>query len=414
MKSMPFELTRRTALLGLAAAFSFGPTSLALAGAAGSLPGGQRLVVVILRGALDGLAAVVPYGDPNLATWRAELIPQPPGTAGGLLDLGGFYGLHPQLSGVHSMYSAGEALPIHAIAGHYRSRSHFDAQDYLESGADQRMASGWLNRVVALLPVSGRSNSPGGPAIAIGASVPLLLRGPAKVGSWAPPSFAEPASNLYSRVAALAQADKLIGPALAEGLRERGFTDALTADAEAEPLPGPRGRFEVLAGFAGRMLAAADGPRIAALEIGGWDTHAGQVGRLKTALRQLDAGLVALRAELGDAWRQTAVLVVTEFGRTVRMNGTRGTDHGTGTVAFALGGAVAGGHVAGCWPGLARANLFEDRDLQPCADLRSVAKGLLAEHLMMPDAALARIFPDSTAAPPMRGVIRGNRQPSKS
>ena len=153
-------------------------------------------------------------------------------------------------------------------------------------------------------------------------------------------------------------------------------------------------------------MAAPDGPRIAALEIGGWDTHAGQKGRLTGALKQLDDGLVALKAGLGDAWRNTVVLTMTEFGRTVRINGTKGTDHGTGTVAFVLGGGVAGGRVQANWPGLAQDRLLENRDLMPTADLRSVAKGLLAQHLGLPPAALAQVFPGSESAAPMKGLLR--------
>lgn len=396
------QITRRAALLGLTSAVSLGQASLALAAGAG----GQRFVVVILRGALDGLSAVVPYGDPALVGWRPELVPPSPGTAGGLRDLGGFYGLHPALASLHAMYRSGELLAIHAVAGPYRSRSHFEAQDMLESGADHRMTSGWLNRAVGSLAAAERGRSPAGPAIAVGAAMPLLLRGPAAVGSWAPSAFAEPSADLYARVAALARDDRLLGPAFAEGLRERGFTDAIAGATVISP--GRRGAFPALAGVAGRMLAAADGPRIAALELGGWDTHAGQVRRLDAALGQLDRGLAALREGLGEAWRRTAVLVVTEFGRTVRMNGTKGTDHGTGTAAFVLGGAVAGGKVRADWPGLARSRLLEDRDLRPTADIRSVAKGLLAEHLGLSAAALARAFPDSAAAPPMRGLIRAD------
>ena len=374
------RVTRRAALLGLTAAWTLGGplgrSSLALAAA----PIDRRFVVVILRGALDGMAAVVPYGDANLASWRAELVPAAPGSENGLLDLGGFYGLHPALTGLHDIYKAGELLPVHAVAGHYRSRSHFEAQDYLESGADQRMTSGWLNRAVGLLPAAEATSSPGGPALAVGMSMPLLLRGPATVGSWAPQSFGPPSADLYLRMAALTSSDPVIGPAMSEGLRERGFSTETLASGAMPTGENPREKygFPALASAAGRMLAAPDGPRIAALEIGGWDTHSGQMGRLNGPLRQLDDGLVALKTGLGPAWSRTVVLVMTEFGRTVRVNGTRGTDHGTGTVAFVLGGAVAGGRVQANWPGLARANLFEDRDLQPTADLRSVAKGLLA------------------------------------
>jgi uncharacterized protein (DUF1501 family) len=390
-------LTRRAALLGLSAAWSLGRSGLALAAA----PTENRFVVIILRGALDGMAAVVPYGDPNLAAWRAELVPGSPGSDGGLLDLGGFYGLHPALAGMHALYAAGELLPVHAVAGHYRSRSHFEAQDYMESGADERMTSGWLNRVVSAMPVQdGRENG-----FAVGIATPLLMRGPAPVGGYAPQSFAEPDPDLYARMLALNHADPVIGPALADGLRERGYIGMALAGAPETPKERRNG-FPALAAIAGRMLAKADGPRIAALEVDGWDTHAAQLNRLHAPLSQLDAGLTALRDNLGDAWKQTVVLTMTEFGRTVRVNGTRGTDHGTGTVAFVAGGAVQGGRVLANWPGLAQNQLFENRDLAPTMDLRALAKGLLVAHLGLAEPALSRIFPGSADAPPVKGLLR--------
>ena len=387
------HLTRRAALLGLTSAFALGRASLALAAAQTE----KRFVVVILRGALDGLSAVAPYGDPALAALRGEILLPMPGQDGGMLDLGGFYGLHPSLAGLHTMYQAGELLPVHAVAGPYRVRSHFEAQDYLESGADHRMTSGWLNRVLASLPKARDE------ALAVGVSVPLLLRGPASVESWAPHGFAAPEPDLYARVASLSQDDKVLGPAIAEGLRGRGFSASVMGGDEAAK---DRYAFPALAAAAGKMLHATAGPRIAALEIGGWDTHAAQTPRLAGVLRQLDAGLAALKSGLGEEWRQTAVLVMTEFGRTVRANGTKGTDHGTGTVAFVLGGAVAGGRVAADWPGLGAGKLLDDRDLRPTTDLRAIAKGLLAQHLGLGAAALTQIFPDSDAATPMRELIR--------
>jgi uncharacterized protein (DUF1501 family) len=340
---------------------------------------------------------VTPYGDPALAGLRSDLVPPAPGQDGGVLDLGGFYGLHPSLAGLHAMYQAGELLPVHAVAGPYRVRSHFEAQDYLESGTDHRMTSGWLNRVLAALPKTRDE------ALAVGVSVPLLLRGPAPVESWAPHGFATPETDLYARVASLNEADKVLGPAFAEGLRGRGFSASVIGGDQAEK---NRYAFPALAAAAGKMLRAPAGPRIAALEIGGWDTHAVQTPRLAGVLRQLDAGLAALKSGLGEEWRQTAVLVMTEFGRTVRANGTKGTDHGTGTVAFVLGGAVAGGRVGGEWPGLGAGRLLEDRDLRPTTDLRAIAKGLLAQHLGLDAAALGNVFPSSDAAQPMRGLVR--------
>ncbi len=393
-------LTRRSALLGLTAAFSLGRASLALASAATD----QRFVVVILRGALDGLAAVTPYGDPDLAAWRANIVLPEPGAPDGLLDLGGFYGLHPALTGLHELYKSNELLPVHAVAGSYRSRSHFEAQDYMEYGSDQRMTSGWLNRVAGALPATGTKSDL---ALAVGTSLPLLLRGPTSVGSWLPQNLGRPEPDLYARINALASPDPILGRAIADGLRERGFSTATLASAEQTTEKAPnRNGFAALATAAGRLLAAPDGPRIAALEIGGWDTHTAQPNRLAEPLRQLDAGLIGLKAGLGDAWAKTVVLTMTEFGRTVRSNGTRGTDHGTGTVAFVLGGGIAGGKVRADWPGLAQGRLFENRDLQPTADLRSVAKGILSRHLRLDAVALDHVFPASQAAAPMSGLLR--------
>ena len=388
--------TRRATLLGLTAAMTLRGAAVAF----GAAPTEQRLVVVILRGALDGLAAVVPYGDANLMGWRGGLVPKPPGQAEGMLDLGGYFGLHPALGGLHDMYAAGEALPVHAVSNGTGTRSHFEAQDRLELGALRGgIASGWLNRAAGLVAPPGAKAA----ALSVGTSVPLLLRGPAPVGTWMPPGGVHGDAAFYAGLAALHAADPVTGPSIALALRERGYSAAALAG--MAPLPN-KGAFPALCAAAGRLLAAPDGPRLAALEAEGWDTHAHQAQRLPPVLRTLDEGLVALKDGLGPAWRRTVVLVVTEFGRTVRINGTQGTDHGTASVAFVLGGNVAGGRVSGDWPGLAQSKLFENRDLQPTADLRAVAKGLLAQHLGLDKAALAGVFPDSAAIAPMRGLLR--------
>ena len=319
-----------------------------------------------------------------------------------MLDLGGFFALHPALTGMHAMYGSGQLLPVHAVAGHVRTRSHFEAQDLMESGADQRMDSGWLNRAVGQMTPGPASAQP----LSIGISAPLLLRGPAPVGAYAPQSFAQPQPDLYARLVALHEADPITGPALRQGLAERGFTGAQLAMHQPDAPAGERYAFASLAGTAGRLLAADDGPRVAAMELGGWDTHAGQAQRLTAPLKQLDAGLVALRDGLGDAWGRTAVLVMTEFGRTVHVNGTNGTDHGTGTVAFLAGGAVAGGRVRADWPGLGDGKLFENRDLQASLDLRALAKGLLAAHLQLDRAAVLAAFPGSQDVDAASGLIR--------
>ncbi|MBB3172706.1 uncharacterized protein (DUF1501 family) [Endobacter medicaginis] len=414
---------RRAALLGLSAAWSFGGASLAFGDAPMLVgPRDPRLVIVLLRGALDGMSAVVPYGDPALASLRGPLVGAPPGQPGGLLDLGGFYGLHPALAGMYGMYRANELLAVHAVAGATRSRSHFDAQDSLESGAEHRLNSGWLNRAALAFAQSnagGRglhdaaaSRDP----MALGVTVPLLLQGPAKVGSYAPDHTGRPSPDLYARIAALSGSDRLLGGTVAEGLRlrtlaETGMQDPMAMGAGGRPgAPDPYARnpFAQLAAAGGRLLGRPDGPRLAAMEIGGWDTHAGQASRLSAPLAQLDQGLVVLRDSLGpEAWGRTVVVAMTEFGRTARINGTQGTDHGTGGVAFLAGGAIQGGRVGGDWPGLGAGKLYQDRDLAPTTDLRALLKGVLAGHLGITDrGALNRIFPGSDGIGPTTGLLR--------
>ena len=395
-------LTRRHTLLGLSSVFATSGVSLAVAAA----PTERRLVVILLRGALDGLAAVPPYGDPGLMSLRPELVPPQPGQPNGMLDLGGFYGLHPALAGAHALYQANELLVVHAVAGNYRDRSHFEAQDFLESGADHRLGSGWLNRATANIPAPAHEASPReaiAKAVAVGGSVPLLLRGPAEVANWAPHGFSEPGAHLYETILALHRADPVTGPAIAAGLRDRGFGASVMGDGEKG---GRKFAFPALASAAGAMLRAPNGPRVAALELGGWDTHAGQRNRLNQPLGELDQGLTALKTALGPAWRETAVLVMTEFGRTARMNGTQGTDHGTAGVAFLAGGAVAGGKVVANWPGVKEGQLYENRDLAPMTDLRARTKGGLAGHLGLNQHALNVVFPGGEPVQPMTGLVR--------
>jgi uncharacterized protein (DUF1501 family) len=393
------DMRRRSFLLGLGAAITLPRARVAFAQA----PGEARLAIVLLRGGLDGLFAVQPYGEAGFVELRGALALPEPGREGGLLDLGGRFGLHPRMSQLHAMYAANEAMVFHAVAGNWRTRSHFDAQDMLESGADERLESGWLNRALSAVPAR-RGAQPTG--LAVGTDLPLLMRGPTHVGSYAPRGGGRPSPDLLARIADLNAADPLIGPALAEGLRGRGYATAtLGEDGRTRRQPG--GAFRALALAAGRLMAQPDGPRVAAFELSGWDTHAQQVPRLNGPLAQLDDGLAALKQSLGEHWVRTAVLVVTEFGRTVRINGTGGTDHGTGGVAFLAGGAVAGGRIGGDWPGLSERALFQGRDLAPTTDIRSLAKGLLRDHLKLPAQAVARAFPASDAATPASGLLRG-------
>ena len=393
------RLTRRGLLVGLTALASAGGARLAVA----ETPGARRearLVVILLRGAMDGLHVVPPYGDPNYARLRGALALAEPGREDGVRDLGGLFGLHPLLSGLHGFYGEGSLLPVHAVAGPYRTRSHFEGQDLMEGGGAQRLASGWLNRALHAIP-DGTGDARAG--MALGPDLPLILRGSRPVGMWAPPGQVRPHPDLYLRMAELLHADDTLGPALREGLRGRGYAaNALAHGSAMQDLTG----FVRLAATGGRMLAQPDGPRVAAMELGGWDTHVGQADRIGPVLVQLDRGILALRAELGAAWTQTAVLCITEFGRTAGVNGNLGTDHGTGSAAFLAGGAIRGGRVLADWPGLAPAALFENRDLQPTRDLRALAKALLRDHLGLPPEAVNAAFPDSLAVTPETGILR--------
>lgn len=362
-----------------------------------------RFVLVILRGGLDGLMALPMYGDPHHAALRGELAPPAPGSPGGALDLDGSFALHPELRQLHGLWQAGELLPVHAVATPYRARSHFDAQNVLEIGFAQpdRTSDGWLNR--ALPALQGNHVEPGRErSVAVGAGVPLVLRGKAPVASWSPDALPAPDPDTFARLQALYARDPVLGPRLTAALE----ADAMAGGAGVQG-DGRGARQEPrLARAAGRMLAHADGPRIAVLDVGGWDTHR-QQNASRWRLRVLDQALAELRAAAGDSWRRTVVCVVTEFGRTVAQNGTSGTDHGTGAAAFLLGGAVAGGRVLVDWPSLAPQALLDGRDLRPTLDLRSLLKGILSEHLQVPRAVLERdLFPDSAHVAPAVDLLR--------
>jgi uncharacterized protein (DUF1501 family) len=395
--------------LGLGSGVALGVAALPGVSFAAPATGDARLVVVILRGALDGLSLAPPFGDADYAPARGPLAIARPGEAKGALDLDGFFGLHPALPQLHGLWRARELLVVHAAATPYRERSHFDGQNVLENGGDRPSgaASGWLNRALGALP------PPPPQGLALGQNVPLILRGPAPVGSWAPSLLPEVEPELVTRLRDLYSNDTTLSARLDEATR----IGALAGE-ESGPDPGVQKkmaragnveRLKSIAQTAGRMLAAGDGPRVAVMDAGGWDTHAGEGGadgQLAGRLHALDAVLAALRAGLADAWVRSAVLVCTEFGRTVEVNGTRGTDHGTGAAALLLGGAVAGGRVLADWPGLAPRNRYEGRDLRPTTDLRAVAKGLLADQLHVTTRALGDVFPGAERVRALDGLIR--------
>ena len=367
-----------------------------------------RFVFVILRGALDGLAFLPATGDPAYAALRGPLA-LPAAGEGAALPLGGSFGLNPNLPFLKGLFDAREALMLHAVATPYRERSHFDGQDVLENGTSSPngSATGWLNRAAGLLPSDGPAR--GRDLFACGATVPLVMRGPAPVMSWSPGTLRTPLDDTVMRL------ERLYGeqdPRLLAALTESNRLDGMLAAGGPDGRPaggGPGRPYAALAAAAGRVLAQPHGPRIATLALDGWDTHAAEgpaSGRLAHGLRALDDALAALKVELGPAWGETVVAVSTEFGRTAHPNGTDGTDHGTAAAAFLAGGAVAGGRVVADWPGLAQAALLDGRDLRPTLDLRAVLKGVLRDHLGLPDRALAdTVFPGSGGVAPMRGLL---------
>jgi uncharacterized protein (DUF1501 family) len=398
--------------------------------------GSARLVVVILRGALDGLAAVPPYADPDYAGLHRELAIAAPGAPDGALALDNTFGLHPSLGFLHERYLAGELVVFQAVASPYRDRSHFDGQNVLENGLTKPIgtADGWLNRALAALPRG--AGQPGERAVAISQNIPLILRGEAPVISKSPQVTPDVDEELLSRLADLYSKDDWFSARLSEAVqtdkmvddggnmadaaamtapgvaKQPSVTQPATAAAPGSAAPGTAApdRVSGVARMAASLMRSEGGPDVAVIEASGWDTHANQ-GGAKGALAQrlagLDRALRGLADELGPLWPQTAVLVVTEFGRTAAMNGTRGTDHGTGGCAFLAGGAVRGGRVMADWPGLARTALLDDRDLRPTLDLRSVFKGVLDEHMHVGAKTLAtRIFPDSSGARPLQGLMR--------
>lgn len=394
-------LGRRDALRAIGGGFAI----LGLPGAVfAAIPGDRRLVVVLQRGAMDGLAAVAPVRDPAYASLRGSLALKPPGTPDGALALAGDFALHPALAPIHPYYAKGEVLVVHATGNGYRTRSHFDAQDLMESGlaAKRGLGDGWLNRTLALLQYGNQRLG-----LAVGGATPLILRGAVPVASWEPAGFREAAPGFIETVAQFYAGDSLLGPAFKEGIKAQSFSDeVLGGDMKAGGGFGPQS-FKPLCAAAGKLLAAPDGPRVAVLEMGGWDTHVAQgaeKGRLAANFTGFAEGLDALASALGEVWRETAVVTVTEFGRTVRVNGTGGTDHGTASLMLVMGGAIKGGRIAGDWPGLRQ--LEDDRDLRVAVDGRAVMKGLLRDHLGLDAQSLAsRVFPESAEIRPMQGLV---------
>ncbi len=336
----------------------------------------KRFVFIIQRGAADGLAILAPMGDPAYAGLRGDLAAD--SERGAKLDA--MFTLHPALAQTAKLYAAKQALFVHAVASPYRDRSHFDGQNVLESGGGgaYRIKDGWLNRLL------GQLN--GGKAVALATTIPLALRGSVPVASYAPSNLPDAGDDLLLRIGDLYAQDPQLGPL---------WSQALGARAKAGDLSSVKGG--AAAGeLAARLMGGADGARIAMIETNGWDTHNGQRARLAAQLGGLDALLLSLKTGLGPAWSDTLVLVATEFGRTARVNGTGGTDHGTGAMAMLVGGAVAGGKIVSDWPGLANGALYESRDLKPTMDIDALVAAAMAQHFGLDPARTANVlFPET-------------------
>jgi uncharacterized protein (DUF1501 family) len=387
------RLNRRTLLAG---SLALGASGLALPRIAlAQTSGPRKLLFVLLRGAADGLSMLAPVGDPGFEALRGAALAEYANAP----KIGSFFALHPAFAEVGKAAQAGEALFVHAAATAYRERSHFDGQNLLETGGTAPYASkdGWLNRLVGLLAENGRAEPPR--ALAIAPTVPLALRGAAPVSSYAPSALPAASGDFMTRVAALYETDSELAGLWARALetREMASDDGLNnlRDASAN------------GALVASLMQGERGAQIAMIEVDGWDTHANQRGVFARQARGLDALLAAYRSGMGAEWRDTLVLVATEFGRTAALNGTNGTDHGTAGAAMVLGGGVIGGKVLADWPGLGAGQLYEGRDLAPTIALESVLAGAVAGHLGLdPVQAQARLFPGRMAKP-LTGLVRG-------
>lgn len=357
----------------------------------------KRFVFIIQRGAADGLGMIAPVGDPSFASARGVL-------AADFEDvpkIDSMFALHPNLKTIGALYAQKQGLFAHAAASPYRDRSHFDGQNVLETGGAgaYQVKDGWLNRLLGLLPAEQAK------AIAVSITVPMALRGARDVSSYAPSALPQASEDLLQRVAMLYDGDKQLHALWSDAMSTRALTSDMDASGGMNGGANNPRNAAATGALAAKLLVPSDGARIAMIETGGWDTHAQQRGRLANQLTGLDAMVAALKDGLGPLWAETMVLVATEFGRTVALNGTGGTDHGTASSAMLIGGAVKGGRVIADWPGLAPAALYEGRDLKPTLPLDAFIGGAVAGHFGLdPARAMPALFP-ATKARGIEGLV---------
>jgi uncharacterized protein (DUF1501 family) len=372
----------------------------------------RKLIVVMLRGAVDGLSVVAPYGERTYALERPRIAIAAPGSEDGLLKLDKLFGLHPSLGPLTKHWDAGSLAFVHASGSPDPTRSHFDAQDYLESGTPGRKSTpdGWMNRLLGALPGEPAPTR----AISQGSTPPRIFAGPAPVASLGlgPKAMERRAIDnpaLQAGLARLYANDPVLNATLHDTTEGRSEMARSMAAVEREPKPmdpsadaGAQSArsFAADARRLGQLIRKDAHTQLAFTSVGGWDTHVNQggaQGQLANKLASLGLGLDALAAGLGDALKDTVIVVMSEFGRTLRQNGTGGTDHGRGNVMWLLGGPVAGGQVLGEWPGLDTADLADGRDLAVRTDFRQVLAPVLQRHLGLSDAGLAQVLPQGPA-----------------
>jgi len=379
-------------------------------------PDPRRLIVVFLRGAVDGLNVVVPYGDDDYYDARRSIAVRPPGREHGVLDLDRHFGLHPALAPIVPLWQAGHLAFLHASGSPDPTRSHFDAQIYMENGTPGRSSvpDGWMNRLLGLLP-DARSPTR---AIAFGPQIPRILAGPQVVANLANasevgrelaidrPAVSDAFARLYGGTDALSRTVQESKESRQQMAMAAGDDKEQMAANGGAPLPNG---FPSDAARLARMMRADPTIRLGFFALGGWDTHINQgagEGQLAGHLRPLAAGLAALATGLGPAFDDSLILVMSEFGRTVHENGNGGTDHGHGNVLWALGGRVAGGRVHGTWPGLRQDQLYQQRDLAVTTDFRLAVGPTVTRHLRLPDSAIAMLFPDLPAGAAPVSLLR--------
>lgn len=361
----------------------------------------RKLIVVLLRGAVDGLNVVIPHGDPNYYQMRPTIAVPRPGQEDGAIDLDGYFGLHPSLISLQPLWQQGKLAFVQAAGSPDPTRSHFDAQDFMESGTPGRKATadGWMNRLLGNLPGVSTPTR----AISVGPVMPRILSGhmtatniasgaaAGRPGVLDRPAIGAAFSKLYQGQDAMSHAYQDAQQAHLEVMSS--LEDEMrNADNGAPP---PNG-FPVDASHVARLMRNDPRIQLAFMALGGWDTHANEgagKGQLANHLSPLGQGLATLARELGPTFDDTTIVVMSEFGRTVRQNGNNGTDHGHGNVMWLLGGRIAGGKVHGDWPGLDENRLYEGRDLAATTDFRTVLAQVAERHLQLPDTRLEQIFP---------------------